>query len=194
KHWSHQKINTNFKGLVEGGKKEGNFFIIGDKNLTNAQELIIVEGYATGASIHKATQKTVIVAVDSGNLKPVSQAIHQKYPKTTLLIAGDDDIQQELKGKTNAGKEKAIETASLVSGHYTLPKFTQSEIKQGMTDFNDLAQLKGLKEVKRLIDGALKKAHTLEKHKQKEVMQQNQEQQKIHKREIARKNSVGISR
>lgn len=194
KHWSHQKINTNFKGFVEGGKKEGNFFIIGNKDLTNTQELIIVEGYATGASIHKATKKTVIVAVDSGNLKPVAQAIHQKYPKTTLLIAGDDDIQQELKGKPNVGKEKAIETASLVSGHYTLPKFTQSEIKQGMTDFNDLAQLRGLNEVKRLIDSALKKAHTLEQHKQKELMQQNQEQQKVHKREIVRKNSVGISR
>ena len=194
KHWSHQKINKNFRGFAKGGKKERNFFIIGNKDFTNAKELVIVEGYATGASIHRATQKTVIVAVDSGNLKPVSQAIHQKYPKITLLIAGDNDIQQELKGKPNAGKEKAIEAASSVNGHYTLPKFTQSEIKQGMTDFNDLANLRGLKEVKRIIDSAFKKAYTLEQHKQKEVMQQNQEQQKIRKREVVRKNAVGISR
>ena len=194
KHWSHQKINKNFRGFAKGGKKERNFFIIGNKDFTNAKELVIVEGYATGASIHRATQKTVIVAVDSGNLKPVSQAIHQKYPKITLLIAGDNDIQQELKGKPNAGKEKAIEAASSVNGHYTLPKFTQSEIKQGMTDFNDLANLRGLKEVKRIIDSAFKKAYTLEQHKQKEAMQQNQEQQKIRKREIVRKNSMGISR
>jgi len=194
KHWSHQKINKNFRGFAKGGKKERNFFIIGNKDFTNAKELVIVEGYATGASIHRATQKTVIVAVDSGNLKPVSQAIHQKYPKITLLIAGDNDIQQELKGKPNAGKEKAIEAASSVNGHYTLPKFTQSEIKQGMTDFNDLANLRGLKEVKRIIDSAFKKAYTLEQHKQKEAMQQNQEQQKIRKREVVRKNAVGISR
>ncbi|CAA6798640.1 MAG: DNA primase (EC, partial [uncultured Sulfurovum sp.] len=93
KHWSNQKINVNFKGFEKHAKKEGNFFIIGEQNLTKEKELIIVEGYSTGASIHEATGKTVIVAVDSGNLLAVTQALDTKYPNNTILLAADNDKQ-----------------------------------------------------------------------------------------------------
>ena len=41
---------------------------------------LIAEGYATAASLHEATGLPVIVAFDAGNLLPVAQAIHKRYP------------------------------------------------------------------------------------------------------------------
>jgi phage/plasmid primase-like uncharacterized protein len=121
KHWSNQKINVNFKGFEKYAKKEGNFFIIGEQNLAKAQELIIVEGYSTGATIHEATGKTVIVAVDSGNLTTVTQALDKKYPNSTILLAADNDKQLELKDKVNVIMLPLIHTSKedfLISPQY----------------------------------------------------------------------------
>ena len=194
KHWTNQKINLNFKGFNKNGKKEGNFFIIGDKNLDQAKELIVVEGYATGATIHEATNKTVIVAVDSGNLVSVMSQLDKRYPNSTILLAGDDDIQKEMEGKENKGLTKAIEATRDIHRTFVTPKFTPEEIKLNATDFNDLAKYKGLKEIKNIIDKALTKATILENKQKAFQKNQNQEHRKMHKREVVRKTSQGISR
>jgi antirestriction protein ArdC/phage/plasmid primase-like uncharacterized protein len=194
KHWTNQKINLNFKGFNKNGKKEGNFFIIGDKNLDQAKELIVVEGYATGATIHEATNKTVIVAVDSGNLVSVMSQLDKRYPNSTILLAGDDDIQKEMEGKENKGLTKAIEATRDIHRTFVTPKFTPEEIKLNATDFNDLAKYKGLKEIKNIIDKALTKATILENKQKVFQKNQNQEHRKMHKREVVRKTSQGISR
>jgi len=194
KHWANQKINLNFKGFNKHSKKEGNFFIIGNQNLHQEKELIVVEGYATGATIHQATNKTVIVAIDSGNLVPVMSQLDKKYSNSTILLAGDDDIQMEMKGKENIGLNKAIEATKNIHRTFIIPKFTPEEIKLNATDFNDLAKSRGLKEVKKIIDKALIKASFLE-NKQKEFQKnQNQEHQTMHKREVVRKITQGMSR
>ncbi len=194
KHWTNQKINLNFKGFNKDGKKEGNFFIIGDKNLDQTKELIVVEGYATGATIHESTNKTVIVAVDSGNLVSVMSQLNKRYPNSTILLAGDDDIQKEMEGKENKGLTKAIEATKDIQRTFVMPKFTPEEIKLNATDFNDLAKYRGQKEVKNIIDKALTKAALLESKQKVFQKNQNQEHQKMHKREVVRKTSQGISR
>lgn len=40
--------------------------------------LYIVEGYATGASVHEATGEAVAIAFNAGNLKPVAEALRGK--------------------------------------------------------------------------------------------------------------------
>lgn len=202
KQWTHQKINTNFKSFAQGGKKEGNFFVIGNQNLDQVQELIIVEGYATGATIHKATNKTVVVAVDSGNLVNVTHKLDQKYPNATLLVAGDNDKHNELLGKPNVGWEKSLEATQRIGRHFIVPPLTDLEVSIKASDFNDLAKLRGLDTVKELINSALSMAKPAQTALRKATEsglfsdqgKENKEEQKMHKREIARKNTVGISR
>ncbi|CAA6824622.1 MAG: DNA primase (EC [uncultured Sulfurovum sp.] len=192
KHWSNQKINVNFKGFEKHAKKEGNFFIIGEQNLDKTQEMIIVEGYSTGATIHEATGKTVIVAVDSGNLLAVTQALDTKYPNSTILLAADNDKRLELKGKINVGYLKAFEAARNTGRNLTYPSFSNEEIKANHSDFNDLAKTKGLKEVKRIIENSLEKSKVLQQRGRELQKEQNQTNQKVRKKEVVR--AVSISR
>jgi len=192
KHWSNQKININFKGFEKYSKKEANFFIIGEQNLSKVKELIIVEGYATGATIHEATEKTVIVAVDSGNLDLVTKELDKKYPNSTILIAADNDKKLELKGKTNVGYFKALEASKNTGRNFIYPPFSDKEIKANNSDFNDLAKTKGLKEVKRIIEYSLEKSKILQQRARKVQKEQNQSNQKMRKKEVVR--SVSISR
>ncbi|CAA6824413.1 MAG: DNA primase (EC [uncultured Sulfurovum sp.] len=191
KHWSNQKINVNFKGFEKHAKKEGNFFIIGEQNLDKTQEMIIVEGYSTGATIHEATGKTVIVAVDSGNLLAVTQALDTKYPNSTILLAADNDKRLELKGKINVGYLKAFEAARNTGRNLTYPSFSNEEIKANHSDFNDLAKTKGLKEVKRIIENSLEKSKILQQRGRELQKEQNQTNQKVRKKEVVRSISVG---
>lgn len=191
KHWSNQKINVNFKGFEKHSKKEGNFFIIGEQNLNKAKEMIIVEGYATGASIHEATGKTVIVAVDSGNLQAVTQALDEKYPQHTILLAADNDKQLELKNKVNVGYVKALEAAQSTGRNLIYPSFSKEEIKAKNSDFNDLAKTKGLKEVKRIIDTSLEKSKIVQQRARELQKEKNQSNQKVRKREVIRSVSIG---
>lgn len=191
KHWSNQKINVNFKGFEKYSKKEGNFFIIGEQNLSKVKELIIVEGYATGATIHEATGKTVIVAVDSGNLIPVTQALDKQYPNSTILLAADNDKKLELNGKINVGYVKAFEAANSTGRNLIYPSFSDEEIKTNNSDFNDLAKTKGLKEVKRIIENSLEKSKILQQRARELQKEKNQTNQKVRKKEVVRSVSIG---
>ena len=194
KHWSNQKINVNFKGFNKHSKKEGNFFIIGNQNLHQVQEFIVVEGYATGATIYEATQKTVIVAVDSGNLISVTENLNKKFPNSTILIAADNDKHQELKGKENVGYKKALEAAMKTHRNIIYPSFSNEEIRANYSDFNDLAKSKGIKEVKAIIETALDKSKRLQQKVRATQKELNLSNQKRLKRELIRKDTQGIRR
>lgn len=148
KIWSAQHIGINgYKAFEKGGKKEGNFYTIGEHHNTS-KTLIVCEGYATGASIHEATGKGVIVAVDAGNLEAVGKVLRERYPDKDILFAADNDIKRELEGKDNVGRLRAEEAAEAVKGVVFYPQLTQSEIKAGMSDFNDVAKSRGLDELR----------------------------------------------
>ncbi|MDR1494915.1 MAG: toprim domain-containing protein [Rickettsiales bacterium] len=61
--------------------------------------LTICEGFATGASIHEATGRTVIVAGDTGNLLSVAKALRGKYPSRELIFATDNDTRVDSSSK-----------------------------------------------------------------------------------------------
>ncbi|MBN2769042.1 MAG: DUF1738 domain-containing protein [Campylobacterales bacterium] len=201
KQWTQQKINiNNFKMLEKGGKKEGSFHLIGANDVKDIKEFIIVEGYATGASIAEATGKPVIVAVDSGNLKPVAESIREKFPDKPILVAGDNDMQKEFKAKTleekekaNVGLIKASDAAKASDAFYTIPPLTKEEAQSGLTDFNDFAKHRGPKEVKKVIEEALAKTISYTQSKQKEQVQ-NLDQNRKNQREVVRKQNHGMSR
>ena len=139
------------KAFATGIEKKGNFHLLGaaGKDLSQG-EIVLCEGYATGASLHMATGKPVAVAFDSGNLIPVAEAIRAKYPNAAITICADNDHAMKRDGKPyNVGVEKARLAAQKVNGKVKVPTFTDKEKAQGLTDFNDLHQARGLEAVQR---------------------------------------------
>ncbi|MCG8016298.1 MAG: DUF3987 domain-containing protein [Candidatus Thiodiazotropha sp. 'RUGA'] len=137
---SIQTIDPNGgKKFLSGGRVKGCYFPIGKPNGV----LCVAEGFATGASIHEATGHAVAVAFNSGNLKPVAQALRKKLPNINLILCADDDVGTE----GNPGITKATEAAKAVSGAVVVPDFGEKR-PEGATDFNDLHQHIGLEAVK----------------------------------------------
>lgn len=132
-----------------GVAKKGHWFQIGMPDWI----ALIAEGYATAASLHEATGLPVIVAFDAGNLLPVAQAIHKRYPRAKLLICADDDYAS----KGNPGITAANAAAVAVAGEWVAPVFANERPtdKKGPTDFNDLHALEGLHIVRQQIEAKL---------------------------------------
>lgn len=109
-------------------KPKGTFFPIwGD-----AEKILICEGFATGATLKEryAQNETVIVAFNAGNLLLVAKYFRSLFPQSDIVIAGDNDFTN----KKNIGKDKAILTAQIIGGRYSIPEFKPGEIG---SDWND---------------------------------------------------------
>lgn len=100
-----------------------------------------MEGYATGASVHEATGFPVAIALDTGNLRPVAEALRANYPSIQMIVYGDHDV-------TGTGQAKAQDAAQAVGGLVVLPD-TPGE------DWNDVHQRKGAEAVRRAIQSLL---------------------------------------
>lgn len=135
------------KKFLFGGKVAGCWFPLA---LNLDGPLCIVEGYATGASVHEATGWAVVCAMNAGNLPAVAAAIRKLFPDRTIIIAADNDQWTE----GNPGFAKAQAAAKAAKATVVGPVFAdESEGKP--TDFNDLHRLAGVGEVKRqLLAGA----------------------------------------
>ncbi len=130
------------KRFLCGGKLRGGYFSIGaPKDI-----ICICEGYATGASIFKATGYAVAVAFTAANLGLVAKILHKKFPDRQLILCADDDIWTA----GNPGLKKAQEAAAMVGGLLAIPRFGENR-SPGLSDFNDLQKHSGVEAVKRII-------------------------------------------
>ena len=102
----------------------------------NGGPLYVVEGWATGCSVHAATGASVVIAFSSGKLPAVASVLRDRFPGREIVIAGDQ----------GNGSEKAIEAARRIGGKVVFPKLPDGI--EG-TDLNDLHQAAGLEEVSR---------------------------------------------
>ncbi|WP_406596027.1 DUF927 domain-containing protein [Aeromonas veronii] len=125
------------KRYLAGGQKAGAFHRIDGGEL-----VAVVEGYATGLSVHLAIGATVYCAMDAGNLLAVAQIARRQHPKARLLLCGDND--EGTKG--NPGKAKAEHAATTVGGLVALPSVAG--------DWNDYHQAHGLTATKEAIMSA----------------------------------------
>ncbi len=135
------------KRFTKGMEKKGNFCPLGFKMADSPKQILLCEGYATGASLHKATELPIAVAFDSGNLEEVAINLRKKFPKAELVICADNDIKNE----KNVGVEKAKAAAEKVDAKVKIPKFSKEEQAKGCNDFNDMHTAKGIKEVQKQI-------------------------------------------
>ena len=132
------------KFFLKGGSPKGRFHWIRiGKQL--GPVIYVVEGFATGATIHAATGgRPVVVAFNCGNLMPVAYLLRQLLPRVRIVVCSDNDHETVLPdGTKNPGLTKATEAAAAVRARIAVP--------WGMagTDFNDLFREHGIEEVKR---------------------------------------------
>ena len=131
-----------------GSRKQGTFHLI-DPNRTFGQgPILIAEGYATAASLHLATGLPVASAFDAGNLIPVAKALHEKFPDQPVALMADNDVANA----RNPGINKAKLAAEAVGGAVYAPSFTPQELRQGLSDWNDLHAAHGLDALRKQID------------------------------------------
>lgn len=123
------------KQFIPGTVKTGHFFPIYGKE----DVLYICEGYATGATIHNVTGKTIFCAMDAGNLKSVAEVIRKQYPYKKIVIAADNDAKTE----GNPGISIAKKTAAEVICFVAWPQFNPGDQEEKCTDFNDYFLLYG---------------------------------------------------
>jgi putative DNA primase/helicase len=136
--------------IYPGGKKifrrdckaAGGAFLIGTPQPRT--RIWIVEGYATGATVHAALDEPVLVAFNAGNLDKVARQARKEFPRNQIIIAGDND--QWTTG--NPGWSKAEAIAVELKCKFLVPDFKGLDLDGKPTDFNDLAKLAGTSKVR----------------------------------------------
>jgi putative DNA primase/helicase len=126
------------KRFLTGGKVAGGFFAIKGKS----GPLFLVEGLATGLTVAEATGRTVLCAFNAGNLLAVARMARKKYPERPIIVAADNDTGTDGNPGLTAGTAAALD----VGGKLALPVFPEGAAG---TDFNDLAAVAGVEEVRR---------------------------------------------
>jgi putative DNA primase/helicase len=155
------KLQTIQKIYPDGGKlffggaaKAGGYFMPrwltidrpSTKYKKSKEPIIICEGIATGVSIYVSTDFAywVVCALDSGNLRGIAEAIRDRFPLRSIIIAADNDTETE----GNPGVSAATKTALAIGWNCKLAVPPPG-------DFNDLLRAQGGEAVKKIIDAAV---------------------------------------
>lgn len=146
KLWSLQCIHPDAnkkKMYLRDGAKRGHFHGIGAKPLKRDDRpvFVLVEGYATGASVHECTGHFVLVCFDTSNLLNVAATLRERLPDAIIIFAADNDAAVE----GNPGVRAATRAALAVSGLVAVPP---------PGDFNDLHLAEGPDAVVECLDEA----------------------------------------
>lgn|GEM_PF-1282773 len=118
--------NKRHKSLMSDAPISGAFIDVQPNS--DANTLIITEGYATGRSVSIcAPLSRVVAAIHAGNLQNVATAFRDRFPALEIVIAADNDyhapsdVDANGRPKQNTGLVKAIEAAKAVDGLVVAP-------------------------------------------------------------------------
>lgn len=137
------------KNFLTDGAITGNFFPIREL-ASKADKIGIAEGYITGAQIYEILGCNIVCAMNCGNLLSVARAMRTKYPDAEIVIFADNDQWPDGHGVIdNPGLTKAREAANAIGATVHYPDFTGFNISSKPTDWNDLALIAGVDEVRR---------------------------------------------
>ena len=139
--------------ILKNSEKTGNWFTFGSPQ--NGKPVLFAEGYSTAASIHEATGLPVLMTVDAGNMIAVAENARSVWPDSQFIFCADNDhqLKNQLTGEPeNKGILSATRAAELTNGEVIAPAFTQVEIEQNLTDFNDMILSRGKDLARHLIN------------------------------------------
>ncbi len=92
------------KRLLTGSAKRGAYHAVNAPE--QPQSVLIAEGLATALSVHLMRPDALTVAaIDAGNLIHVDRVMRRKHPQSQIIIAADNDHQQD--EQANTGKDAA---------------------------------------------------------------------------------------
>ena len=105
------------KMYLRDGAKRGHFHAIGVKPLQRDGKnvFVLVEGYATGASIHECTGHMVLVCFDTSNLMPVALALRERLADAVIIFGADNDTETKGNPGVTAATKAALEVGGLVA-------------------------------------------------------------------------------
>ena len=130
------------KRFLTGGRMAGGRCWLGEPGTVGP--LVICEGFATAASIRRATGWPVCACFSAGNLRRVAESLRRQFKGAEIFIAADDDWRTE----GNPGMTKAADAAEAVKGKLIVPDFGAGR-PESASDFNDLSRLRGDDAVRR---------------------------------------------
>lgn len=143
------QVNTAIHGL---------FWSVGLDTLGQDADRIILlgEGFATMAKVYELTGYPSVAGIACGFLRPVAQALREKYPAAQIYVMADNDKATEKKRGVNPGLKAANELVKSGLADYVIaPEFPEPE---DGTDWDDYALLYGDEECARVITAKLKEA------------------------------------
>ena len=139
--------------MWQPGGSVGLYNTIGAKHFETTGTLYVCEGWATGWTIHLATECAVIVAFFDGGLETVGKILQKKFSDATLIFCADNDRWKAIErdGKdVNPGVLAARAAAKACEGTVAIPEFAKLEGKP--TDYDDLRRSEDLDAVRRWLD------------------------------------------
>lgn len=119
--------------------KQNTFLNVGRTLDSTCQSAIICEGWATGISISRFTQKQmpILVAWDSGNMTSVAIELRRTYPNIKIYSANDNDHTKPL--DKNAGIRGGVKTCNAVTAYMLTPPFDSTNPDhEDLSDWNDI--------------------------------------------------------
>ena len=136
--WNLQRIRPDgFKLFGKGARTAGLFWHHG-ANLSDGRAstspIVIAEGYATAAAIHRATEYGVAAAMSARNMGTVAIALRRSYPERSLILAADDDCHLP----DDIGLEAARKAAESIGALLAVPYCRSTQRRSG-ADFADLS-------------------------------------------------------
>ena len=124
---------------MKAARKKGAYALIGRLS-AQTPRVYVCEGWATGASLHRATGAPVVCAMTANNLALVASEIRAKFgPGMEIAIAGDEDHDQE----ANPGRREALKAADKARGVALFPRKPAGVADDAKWDFNDLDAMLG---------------------------------------------------
>ena len=165
---SVQTINeAGGKHFLKGGEKSGSYAVLGSLEREAHKGIVLAEGFATAASIRKATGAPVVIAFDSGNMIRIAENMATRLPEQQrVILAADND-------PSGTGLAAASQAAALLGSRarIALPEFDSETVRRFQaahgtwdekrnrenlpTDFNDLHLTAGIEAVRAQMADAL---------------------------------------
>jgi phage/plasmid primase-like uncharacterized protein len=112
--------------------------------------LLIADDLVSAIELNRLTQKPVVWAVKTENLKAVVENIRRLNPKRQIVIAVTDAYM----AKENQPMELAKEAAEAVLGTLVIPPLSENDRKRNMMSFGDLLKTGNNDAVKRTMKTA----------------------------------------
>ena len=124
------------KRFLSGGRMAGGYHLIADQ--TRRPEVLIAEGFATGASLHEEIGAAVYVAFNANNLLSIARMVRARHPDQSVILCADNDAWTD----GNPGLTKARAAALAIGARLLVPDFTGMDLSGRPTDWNDWYRLR----------------------------------------------------